>query len=119
MRYEVQDFGVQVSLTKPGGVYTNFISVADANYPAAIPGGPYHTFRKNFLAMTTRMFESGSSYGILTPEQVAAVIVEAATARRPRSRYRVGTLAKVMPKIRHLLSDSLWDWMMRAQVPTR
>lgn len=117
LRYEVQPFGVRVSLVKPGGVRTNFMEVAGAGFPAPIAGDPYRVFRKNFLAMTTRLFDAKSSFGILSPEEVGQVIFEAATVPRPKTRYRVGVLAKVMPRLRRLLSDRLWGRLMAAQVP--
>ncbi|MBD2769005.1 SDR family oxidoreductase [Hymenobacter sp. BT664] len=117
LRYEVQSFGVRVSLIKPGGVRTRFMEVADAGFPAPITGDPYQLFRKNFLAMTVRLFDAKSSFGILSPEDVGQVIFEAATVPVPKTRYRVGVLAKVMPRLRRLLSDRLWDRLMAAQVP--
>ncbi len=44
---------------------------------------PYRKFRENFQRVTNRMFETDSSYGILTPEQVAQAIFRAATASQP------------------------------------
>lgn len=116
LRGEVADFGIEVSLIKPGGVHTNFVDVTNQNYPAEMPNSPYKHFRQQFLDTTAKMFDpKNNSYGILTPEEVAKTIFAAATASKPKTRYRVGLLAKITPRLRRLLSDRAWDKMMRRQ----
>lgn len=117
LRGEVSPFGIEVSLIKPGGVHTNFMDTTNANYPPAMADSPYQDFREKFAAMTTKMFDpNNKSYGILTPETVAEVVLEAATAAQPKTRYRVGLLAKITPRLRRLMSDRSWDKMMRGQL---
>jgi hypothetical protein len=58
---------------------------------------------------------------------VAAVIVKAATTRRPKDRYKVGPVAHLLPALRRWLPLSLWDRLqahqsgvhLLAKVPTR
>jgi hypothetical protein len=49
------------------------------------------------------------------PDAVAKVIQKAIEGRRPRPRYKVTASAKVLMNQRALVSDRLWDAMMRAQ----
>ena len=115
-RGELRPFGIDVVLIKPGGVYTNFMSTANALYPEPIPNSPYLEMREKFIAQSNAMFDpSNKTYGILTPEQVANVVLKSAEAKKPRTRYRIGALAKITPKIRSIKSDRGFDKFMLKQ----
>jgi len=116
LRYEVAPFGVRIVLLEPGAVRTGFTSALAANAPdldATMPG-PYHTLTKNALALAER--EGAGDRG-LDPEQLAHIVVRAIAARRPRSRYRIGTQARVAPTVRRLLGDRAWDAVLRRVCP--
>lgn len=116
MRGELRAFGIEVVLIKPGGVYTNFINAANKIYPQPLPSGTYNEFREKFNQQSNALFDpEKNSFGILTPERVAGVIVKAAEKHRPRTRYRIGALAKLTPRIRRLLSDRSFDKFMLRQ----
>lgn len=117
LRYEVKSFGIDVVSIQPGGVATGFVDASEQYLGKATANGPYTVFRQNVVNGTRRMFEPGSAFGILTPEQVAATIVRAANARRPQTRYRVGMLAKVTPRFRQWIPDRWWDSMMGQLFP--
>ena len=44
---------------------------------------------------------------------MARVVVRAVTARRPRTRYRVGAISKGLVMTRRVLPDRGWDAAMR------
>ncbi|MGH3144352.1 MAG: SDR family NAD(P)-dependent oxidoreductase [Rubrobacter sp.] len=114
MRVEVKRFGVDVVLIQPTGVSTPFAARETAVIPTN--GGPYAAFSENYNAGVAAMFgESGR--GIVAPEDVARAIVEASSAKRPRTRYKVGLGARVIPKARRLLTDRAWDVVMARQFP--
>jgi hypothetical protein len=48
---------------------------------------------------------------------VAKAIEKAITARRPKARYRVTPSAHLLIRQRSLMTDRMWDTMMRAQFP--
>ncbi|THF67885.1 SDR family NAD(P)-dependent oxidoreductase [Deinococcus sp. Arct2-2] len=116
MRYEVQSFGVDVVLIKPTGVHSAFVGKINASLPQTGAKSPYATFKANMERATTQMF-AGRAPGIIQPEQVARSIVQAATTRRPRTRYLVGTSAHVYLGLRRLVSDRMWDRLMTLQFP--
>jgi NAD(P)-dependent dehydrogenase (short-subunit alcohol dehydrogenase family) len=117
LRYEVRGFGVDVVSIQPGGVATNFIQVGEETFGGKRTNSPYAKFNENLLRGTRQMFAENSPYGILTPEQVAARIYEAGTARRPRTRYKIGMVAKMLPRVRRMLPDRMWDSVMATQFP--
>jgi hypothetical protein len=71
-------------------------------------GSPYDGLKH---ALVTRAFGEATVPHALgaTPEQVAVVIVRAVGGRRPKARYRVTAMARVLPAARRLLPDRGWD----------
>jgi NAD(P)-dependent dehydrogenase (short-subunit alcohol dehydrogenase family) len=107
LRYEVKRFGVDVITIQPGGVSTNFTHVEEALFSKGDQNSPYAKFRENVFKT---LHQGGSSNRlILKPEQVAQVIFKAATVPHPRKRYQVGVLAKMLPRVRDLLPEVMWD----------
>ena len=58
--------------------------------------------------------EQNGSAG-LPPEEVAAVILKALTARRPQTRYQVGNDAKIVVNLIACLPDRWRDWLVARQ----
>jgi len=109
LRAEVKPFGVDVVVIQPGVVRT---PLGDASIAALRtgPDSPYAAMVAGFERQSRASFESGR--GILAPERVATTIVAAAQARRPRTRYKVGAIAHILPFLRHTLPDRAWDTLV-------
>lgn len=117
LRQELKTFGIDVVLIKPGGVATDFTANARANYPEAIKGNPYGVQRKKFNEMLDTILDPNkSSVSLLSPNKVAGVILEAAIAQKPRTRYKVGSLAKLIPLMKRFMSDRSFDNMLLKQL---
>jgi len=119
LRAEVAPFGVAVVVIQPGLVWSGFNATARASAALAPNGGPYDALKH---ALVTRAF--GEAVAVpralgATPEQVAAVIVQAVGARRPKARYRVTAMARVLPAVRLLLPDRGWDALTRRTLGLR
>jgi NAD(P)-dependent dehydrogenase (short-subunit alcohol dehydrogenase family) len=114
LRLEVRGFGVRVVLVEPGAVRTRFMETSWATLPSR--KGPYAAFTRNVDAMARRAHRPGVR-GVLTAEDVAKVVVRAATSERPRTRYRIGSQARVAPLIRRAMPDRMWDSMMLRVAP--
>jgi NAD(P)-dependent dehydrogenase (short-subunit alcohol dehydrogenase family) len=115
MRPEVAPFGVRTVLVEPGAVRTRFMANSEPHRPI-VHDGPYAGYRASIDRMAEGAHREGAS-GVSTAEEVAAVIVRAIGARRPRPRYKVGSQARVAPLARRLLGDRGWDALMRRIVP--
>ena len=62
------------------------------------------------------MFDpKNKTYGILTAKKVATVILKSAQRRKPKTRYKIGALAKITPVIHSILSDTEFDKFMLRQ----
>ena len=116
LRLEVAPFGIRVALIEPGAVRTQFMANSGARTPAVDGNGPYEVFKSNVAKMAAHAHREGAR-DILAADDVAKVILQAVTARRPKARYRVGPQARVAPVARHLLGDRGWDAFMRRVVP--
>jgi NAD(P)-dependent dehydrogenase (short-subunit alcohol dehydrogenase family) len=112
LRFEVRGFGVEVIVIEPGPIRTEFTSSANAALAQAEPGpyADYHGAVAKADAETDESFIAGK------PEHVARSIERALTARRPRPRYRVTPIARVLPKVRGLLGDRGFDALLRTQI---
>lgn len=117
MRIEVETFGVKVIGVLPGPVNTNFDEVAISSIPDTGADSPYFTFKEN-LKKTTKQMLNPESATTLEPEEVAAKVVEAATADNPSKRYHVGIMSKVMGRAHDLLPDAIWDKAMEYMIPS-
>jgi len=111
LRVEVAPFGVDVVLIQPGPVKTPMAQAAAE--PEVAPGSAYRPALEHVSATATAAIASGR--GMLEPEAVARVVVRAATARRPRDRYKVGPVARLLPFLRRWLPLRTWDALQRRQ----
>jgi NAD(P)-dependent dehydrogenase (short-subunit alcohol dehydrogenase family) len=116
LRFEVRGFGVDVIIVQPGLIKTEFGNAAVSGVP--VDGGPYADFNAAVGAATKGVYESGP-LGMLGggPEAVAKAIEKAITARRPKARYRVTPSAHLLIRQRSLMTDRMWDTMLRSQFP--
>lgn len=112
LRFEVRGFGVQVIVVEPGPIRSAFTATANAAIP---PGGegPYGTYH---AAVAKGDAETDESFLAGSPEQVAKTIERAITAERPRPRYRVTPIARVLPALRGTLGDRGFDAFLRTQI---
>lgn len=116
MRVELAPWGIQVSAVEPGQIATPIWATsglaADRMLAAAAAtsGGAVHELYGERIAGARRMAASGNAG--LPPLAVAKVIERALTARRPRTRYPVGTDAKIGSAIIARLPDRLRDRLL-------
>ncbi|MEU4197488.1 SDR family oxidoreductase [Kribbella sp. NPDC026611] len=115
LRYETRSFGVRVVLLEPGGVVSNFAATEEATWPQ-YADSPYDGFRRNHRDRMARFNRAGAP-GMSSPENVAKVIVRAATTRHPRARYKVGVAPRVLPVLYRLLPNRGWDALVGRMFP--
>jgi NAD(P)-dependent dehydrogenase (short-subunit alcohol dehydrogenase family) len=106
LRYEVQPFGIHVSLIEPGVIKTNFVNnmkigknvITSSN--SNNDNSPYvEVLRKRISAFKPR-FKNGSSAG-----EVADMVLKAVTSDIPKARYLVGEDALKMMEKRKITAD--------------
>ena len=121
LRFEVAGFGVDVVLVQPGFIRSRFSEVAASSMetpggPALAADDPYGAFTARLIASTRGVYDRGPLARLAgTPDDVAAVVLEAMTAERPKSRYPVTASARLLLAARTLLPDRGWDAFLARQ----
>ncbi|QNE16930.1 SDR family oxidoreductase [Kribbella qitaiheensis] len=103
-RQELAPDGIAVSIVEPGPIATPLWAKAVQTLDR-LPANERYAARIDAFRESLR---SASKNGI-SPDKVAEVIEHAVTADRPRSRYPVGVAARVIPPLRRLMPDHLFD----------
>jgi short-subunit dehydrogenase len=118
LRFEVEGFGVKVSVIEPGLIRTGFADTAVGSMDGSEGENPYAGFDEGVARATTENYERGpfSKLGG-GPEAVAEAIEHAVSARSPRSRYAVTPSAHLFLRLRRLLPDRAWDAILRTTYP--
>jgi NAD(P)-dependent dehydrogenase (short-subunit alcohol dehydrogenase family) len=116
LRFEVKGFGIDVVIIQPGLIKTEFGHAAVGAVPD--DGGTYGEFNAAVGEATEGAYESGP-LGKLGggPETVARAIEKAINAKNPKPRYRVTPSAHLLVAQRSLMTDRMWDRMMKTQFP--
>ncbi|ACY13984.1 SDR family oxidoreductase [Haliangium ochraceum] len=93
-------FGVQVSLVEPGAVATDFIANMRASIEARQSGeDPYGPLLAAYMARVQANYSAGQ-----TPDELARVVLEAATAARPHLHYPSSEQVRERIRVKHDIS---------------
>jgi NAD(P)-dependent dehydrogenase (short-subunit alcohol dehydrogenase family) len=114
LRRELQGTGVRVVVVEPGDVATPIWSKGRAEAEDLLSHAPLEVRARyaDLVVAVMARSESGMRSG-MPAEDVAAVILEALTADRLRTRYPVGREARIMARARHVLPDRAVDRILR------
>jgi NAD(P)-dependent dehydrogenase (short-subunit alcohol dehydrogenase family) len=118
LRFEVQGFGVKVSVIEPGLIRTDFAETAVGSMYGSDGENPYAGFDESVAKATAENYERGPFARLGGgPEAVAEAIDHAVSVRSPRSRYAVTPSARLILRLRRLLPDRAWDAALRTIYP--
>jgi NAD(P)-dependent dehydrogenase (short-subunit alcohol dehydrogenase family) len=112
LRREVRPWGIKVVVVEPGSIATPIWSKGtDAFETIKFPPEAKRLYGTQMEAMKQAIVDTAER-GI-GPEKVAKVIAKALGKGRPKTRYLVGTDAKVMKRAKGVVGDRNFDKMMR------
>ena len=117
LRFEVRGFGVDVIVIEPGLIVTKFGEVAAGSVDETADRDAYGEFNRRVARLTEEAYKGPMARLGAGPDAVAKTIARAISSRRPRARYPVTASARLMIGQRRLVSDRVWDLMMRTQFP--
>ena len=110
LRVELSPFHIRVVIIEAGPIETRFGERARAGVARLFASpGPYSAFYKSAERAMDTEFQAGK----LPAEAVARVIMDAIESPRPKTRYRVGRMARALIPLRALLPDSFFDRRMK------
>jgi NAD(P)-dependent dehydrogenase (short-subunit alcohol dehydrogenase family) len=110
LRRELRPHGVQVVAIEPGAIATPIWGkgIAEAERHLAELGEAPRQRYEGLIAAVRRQAKRAAVEG-LHPDEVAAVVETALTAKRPRTRYVVGREARVQAVMARVLPDRAMD----------
>jgi short-subunit dehydrogenase len=111
LRLELKPFDIDVVIIEPGLIDTNFAEPVMESILKSSGEGPYSGIVKRMAAS----FRSGGSAGS-PPSVVSDVIARVLQARRPKTRYVAGRMARTALFMRRWLSDRRFDRMIMRQM---
>jgi len=115
LRLEVQPWGIQVSIIEPGAITTPIWakSADDAAGREAIMGTEVKRLYGPTVAAVRKVVDEAAKRAI-SADVVAKVVEHALTAPVPKTRYLVGTDAKIRAFIGQILPDRIMDRLLTA-----
>ncbi len=108
LRLELKDFGIDVVIIEPGAIETEWSGIMVEQMMERSGEGPYAAQAKR---MADAAGGSGSPVGL-----IAEVIVKAVKAKKPKTRYSAGKYAKQLLTLRWLVSDRMFDRIIKSQI---
>ncbi len=110
LRVELAPWKIRVVVVEPGPIQTHFGDRSrQATARILATPGPYSAFYENAERAGEKDFQRCRR----RPEAVARVIVRAIESKRPRTRYRIAPLARIMVPLKGLTSDRFLDRRMK------
>lgn len=114
LRIELAPFGIHVVIIEPGTIATEWGKVMLDPMLKRSGQGPCQLLAR---AMATVIRSSYGKEGSASPPSVVAdAILEAVRARRPKTRYVMGQMAKPLMFIRKYFGDRIFDMAIMSQV---
>ncbi len=111
LRMEVEKpFGINVVIIEPGGIKTPWGAIAADNLKKVSEGGAYEASANR---VAKGFYEMYSGKSLSEPSLIAKTIRKAVTVRKPKTRYLIGANAKPVVFLRRLLSDRMYDSIIR------
>jgi NAD(P)-dependent dehydrogenase (short-subunit alcohol dehydrogenase family) len=113
LRLEVQQWGIHVSIVEPGAIATpiwNKSTIEAAEREAAIETELRNLYKPVVAAV--RKVVGEASKRAISPDEVAKAVEDALTAPTPKTRYLVGTDAKLRAFMVKLLPDRISDKLL-------
>jgi len=111
LRLETRPFGIDVVIVEPGGITTDWGTIAADNLRKTSGGGAYSEAAIRTADGMAKRYESKQ---LSDPSVIAKVILTAVTARRPKTRYAAGSYARLSLFLRWLLSDRAFDKLIQS-----
>ena len=110
LRVELQPFGIQVVLIRPGAISSELISTYVDGMVKRSGNGPYAEMTKTLVGWS-KSRDNNPKYSS-PPSVIADTVYKIIKSKKPKTSYEVGKTSKQMIWSRKLLSDRVLDKMM-------
>lgn len=106
LRMELAPFGIAVIIIEPGIIETEFGNAMIGPLIRRSGASAYGDLARRVEAATVRSYTKGNGS---SPRLVAQTVAKALRARRPKTRYVVGKMARPLLLVRKWLGDRIFD----------
>lgn len=113
LRLELKAFNINVVVLEPGFIATEFGSVLLSSFDKIRKNSAYRNMMDKIIEGTKKSAEPGGSSA---PKVIADAISKIVRSNKPKTRYKVGKFAKMMPWMRIYLGDKLFDGIVMSQL---
>lgn len=110
LRMEMRPFGVDVVKIEPGGIKTDWGTIAAQHLAESSMGSAYEAVALRESELLRKAYTGNY---LSSPKVVTKAISRAVNSRRPRAQYRIGSGAFITVFLHGLLPAHWWDGMMR------
>ncbi len=111
LRQEIKQFGIDVILIEPGGVKSNWASIAGKHLIDSSKGTPYAKMAEKTIHYFPFIEQDNAE-----PIAIAKIILNAIKAKKPKARYVGGTYAKPLLFLKKILPDKWFDAAVLSQL---
>lgn len=111
LRNEIRQFGIDVIVIEPGGTKSEMMSIGGDDLMRVSGHTAYRKFAEALIKSYAKMEKDSSE-----PIVIAKLIKEGIEAKKPKTRYVGGAMAKPMLFLRKVLSDQLFDKLLMSQM---
>lgn len=111
LRLELKPHGVDVAIIEPASTVSEWGRISAEGLLASSGAGPYAAQARHMADVLASADRPATS---TRPAVIAAAVLHAATAARPRTRYPVGRGASAILGLRRILPDRLYDAVVMA-----
>jgi NAD(P)-dependent dehydrogenase (short-subunit alcohol dehydrogenase family) len=115
LRNEVSQFGIDVVVIEPGGIKSEWSDIAAGNLLKVSGNTAYRTLVDGF-ANALKKIDNKEINKAADPMVIVNLVRKAIEAKKPRTRYSGGYMAKPGLFMRRILSDRLFDKMILSQL---
>jgi short-subunit dehydrogenase len=112
LRNEVEQFGIDVVVIEPGGVKSEWGEIAAENLIKISGNTVYKPMADKFAAMVNGEVSKRAAEPIV----IVNLVKKAIDAKKPKTRYSGGFMAKPLLFLRKLLPDRLFDKLLMSQI---
>jgi short-subunit dehydrogenase len=112
LRIEVKPFGIDVVVIEPGGVKSEWSTIAYDNLIKTTRDTAYSEMSTKFKAVFEKTVAKNAE-----PEVISRLVSKAISAKQPKTRYSGGYMAKPVLFFRRWLSDRAMDKLLLSQLP--
>ncbi|MBM7624112.1 oxidoreductase [Sporohalobacter salinus] len=113
LRLEVEQFGIDVVIIEPGIIETEFADAVSSSMMKNSGDGLYKDMAKVVAKSMEDSYKEGNGS---CPTVIAKTVSKAIKARKPKTRYVAGKMAKPLMFMRKWLPDKIFDKVIMSQM---